>query len=92
MTRRIINLSENTRVQISIATFIMLISAIISGVVFLVNWKAEIENKLSNHEAVIIQIQSEAKETEALLQENKTALTEMKIDLKWIRSYMEGEL
>lgn len=84
-------LTEKTRVMVTISNFVLLIFTIVSGVVFAVSWKAEIEHRVSNSEYKILIIQEDAKENETLLLETQTSLVEIKTDLKWIRAYMEKD-
>lgn len=84
-------LTEKTRVLVTLSNFFLLIFTIISGVVFIVNWKADIEHKISNNKNSIVRIQESSEENETLLLENQTSLAEIKTDLKWIRAYMEKE-
>ena len=84
-------LTEKTRVQVTIANFVMLIFSIISAVVFLVNWKADIENRVEGNEENITKIEKNLEENDALIIETQTSLAEIKTDLKWIRAYMEND-
>lgn len=84
-------LTEKTRVLVTLSNFFMLVFAIVSGVVFVVNWKAEIENRISNTEEDVIELIVEVEEGKRLQIETQTQLAEIQTDLKWIRAYMEKD-
>jgi hypothetical protein len=65
----------------------MLIGTIIAGVIFVVTWKANVENRIANNESEIIKIDERLDSFDSL----QIDVIEMKTDLKWIRAYMEKE-
>ncbi len=73
-------LTEKTRVLVTISNFVLLIFGIVSGVVFVVNWKADVEHRLSNVEKQVEKYE-----------DMDTTLVEIQTDLKWIRAYMEKD-
>ncbi len=81
-------LTEKTRILVTISNFIMLIFAIVSGVVFVVNWKADVEHRLLSAEESIAVIVKEKKAMESLQLEIQLQLVGIQTDLKWIVNNM----
>jgi hypothetical protein len=83
-------LTEKTRIVVTISNFVMLVFTIISGVIFIVNWKSDIEHRVQYNENEIKNIRLDVDNGKELQIQTQTKLVEIQTDLKWIRAYMEG--
>ncbi len=82
-------LTEKTRIFVTISNFFLLIGAIISSVVFIVNWKADIEHRLTANESEITEVKLEVKNGRDLQITTQTTLAQIQTDIKWLRLYLE---
>lgn len=79
-------LTEKTRVVVTLFNFFLLLGSIISGVVMVTTWKADVENRLVNNENNIIEIEAKLNSIDNV----QIELAEIKTDLKWIRAALEA--
>jgi hypothetical protein len=84
-------LTDKTRIMVTITNFFLLIFTIVGGVVFVVNWTADVEHRLFNIEGKIIILSEDVAQGKKSYINTQTSLAEIQTDLKWIRAYMEKE-
>jgi hypothetical protein len=96
-------LSEKTHVKLSLSSFILLLSAVVSFWLYLSDIKTEAEMSIHSIEKDIVSIQQDIidlqtadmliiqdqKENRAIVLEVKTDLSSIKTDLKWIIENMK---
>lgn len=93
-------ITKNTKITLTIVSFMALVAAIVVAAYYVATWKKDIETRLENVEKAVEfeievrdqadrEIRKELKETNALLLENKTSLVKIETDTTWIRAWLE---
>ena len=81
-------LTEKTRVMVTMSNFVMLIFTIISGVIFVTNWKSVVENNITNNTLKIESVIVDVNENKTLLTEYGAGQEELKISIARIETHL----
>lgn len=94
-----IMLSENTRIIVSISTFLILIGFVITATFTFTTWKSEteaqnkaIELKITNMQAYDVKQDIKIEKLESATIDINISVKAIETDVKWLRAYMEDRV